>query len=70
MKFYVRRFIASLLALPIVLGAYFLFVALLAGFSVGGGFDYTVFYSIAFVWVGAVTFAPEFWRFVQRVSGE
>lgn len=69
MKFYVRRFIASLLTLPIVLGAYFLFVALLAGFSVGGGFDYTVLYPIAFVWVGFVTFAPQVWRFTEKVSG-
>ena len=67
MKFYARRFIASLLALPIVLGAYLLFVALLAGFSVGGGFDYTVLYPIAIVWVGAITFAPDFWRFVNRL---
>jgi hypothetical protein len=67
MKFYVRRFIASLLALPIVLGAYFLFVALLAGFSVGGGFDYTVLYPIAFVWVVLFTIAPDFWRFVNRM---
>jgi hypothetical protein len=70
MKFYVRRFIASLLALPIVLGAYLLLVGLLATLTVGGGFDYTVLYPIAFVWVGAITFAPDFWRFVQRVSGE
>lgn len=70
MKYYVRRFIASLLALPIVLGAYVLFVALLAGFTVGGGFDYTVLYPIAFVWVGAITFAPEFARFVNRLGGE
>jgi ABC-type transport system involved in cytochrome c biogenesis permease component len=68
MKFYVRRFIASLLAVPIVFGVYILGTTVLAGLSSGGGLDYSVLIPLGAVWVGFVTFAPEVWRFVNRVS--
>lgn len=68
MKFYVRRFVGSLLALPIVFGAYIIGTTALAGLSLGGGLDYSVLIPIGVVWVGFATFAPEVWRFVNRIS--
>lgn len=69
MKFYVRRFFAGLLTLPIALAGYFVLYALLVMLGTGpvGSWRDAVanFPALSFTWVILWLFLPQIWRWID-----
>lgn len=70
-KFHLRRFIASLLLTPIVVGLHLAMWFALTMLGAGGNYEMAMnaVPTITVVWVLVVTFWTEFCSFVTRVSG-
>jgi hypothetical protein len=70
-KFHLRRFIASLIASPILAGLYLAMWFLLTMLGAGGNYEMAMnaVPSILVVWVLLFTFWTEFYNFVERVTG-
>ena len=71
-KYTIRRFIASIITIPIALTGYFLIWALLIGYGAVGTFeqfkDNLPLISVA--WVLAWTFGPDIERYIERRNAQ
>ncbi len=69
MKFYVRRFFAGLLTLPVALAGYFVLYALLVMLGTGpvGSWRDAVanFPMLSFTWMILWLFLPQIWRWID-----
>jgi hypothetical protein len=70
-KFHLRRFIASLLVSPLIVGAYFAMWFALVMLGANGNYQIAMnaVPSLVVVWVLLMTFWTEFYSFVMRLSG-
>jgi len=70
-KFHLRRFIASLLATPLVAGTYLAMWFALTMLGAGGNYEMAMnaVPTIIVVWILVMTFWTEFYSFAMRMSG-
>jgi len=70
-KFHLRRFIASLVVSPLIVGGYLAMWFALVMLGAGGDYEMAMnaVPTIIVVWILVATFWTEFYSFVMRLSG-